>query len=335
VIPGDIGRALGLRASGTWRPAPPGAGGGPGTYATSLPFRLAEAARTEPAAVAAMLAARLRGEPWIAAAAVTGGGYLTVTVTSRALACLAVRVPAAGAGCAASDALDGTELAAPAAVDPALAATWAEARRLVTASVTGRLAGICGAAVCVDKPSERLTPTDRAGTAGAVTFAGPDAIRYALASLAPGRAARVEELRWARNILANPFFLVRYGHARAASVLRWAADLGVDRGSADAFQPALLSHASELRLLDAISWLPERAAAAARRRRPDVFVRHLEGLASRWLGCCEHHPALPFGGEAAPQDSAEAAARLWLAAAAQTAIGTGLWLLGVAVPERL
>jgi arginyl-tRNA synthetase len=335
VIPGDIGRALGLRASGTWRPAPPEAGGGPGTYATSLPFRLAEAAGTEPAAAAARLAARLRGEPWIADVAVTGGGYLTVTVTSRALACLAVRVPAAGPGCAASDALAGTELAAPAAADPASAATWAEARSLVAASVTGRLAGICGAAVRAEKSFERAAPTDRARTAGAVRFAGPDAIRYALARLAPGRAARIEDVRWARNILANPFFLVRYAHARAASVPRWAADLGVDGGSSDGFQPGLIMHAGELRLLDAISWLPERAAAAARRRRPDVFVRHLEGLASRWLGCAERYPALPFGGAAAPRDGAEAAARLWLADAARTAIGTGLWLLGVAAPERL
>jgi arginyl-tRNA synthetase len=334
VIPGDIGRALGVRASGTWRPAPPEAGGGPGTYATSLPFRLAEAAGTEPAAVAARLAARLRGEPWIAETAVTGG-YLTATVTSRALARLAVRVPAAGPGCAASDALAGSQIAAPAAADLASAATWAEARSLVAASVTGRLAGICGAAVRVDRPAERLTATDQAATADAVAFAGRDAIRYALARLAPGGAARVEELRWARNILANPFFLVRYGHARAASVLRWAADLGVDRGGRDGFQPGLITHAGELGLLDAISWLPERAAAAARRRRPDVFVRHLERLAARWLGCAERYPALPFGGAAAPRDSAEAAARLWLAAAARTAIGTGLWLLGVAVPERL
>ena len=335
MIPEDIGRALGLRASGTWRPAPPEAGGGPGAYATSLPFRLAEAAGTEPATAAAGLAATLRAEPWIADAAVTGGGYLTVTVTSRALACLAVRVPAAGPGCVASDALAGTELTAPAAAGLASAATWEEARRLVAACVTGRLAGICGATVRADMPPERLIATRQPATAGAVAFAGADAIRYALARLAPGRAARVDELRWAPNTLANPFFLVRYAHARAASVLRWAADLGVDRGSAGGFRPELLSHAGELGLLDAISWLPERAAAAARRRRPDVFVRHLEGLASRWLGCAEHHPALPFGGAAAPRDSAAAAARLWLAAAAQTAIGAGLWLLGVVAPERL
>ncbi len=59
MIPGDIGAAIagllssgaaagelpvqaaGLRAAGTWRPAPAHAGGGPGTYSTSLPLALA------------------------------------------------------------------------------------------------------------------------------------------------------------------------------------------------------------------------------------------------------------------------------------------------------
>jgi arginyl-tRNA synthetase len=331
VIPGDIGRALGVRASGTWRPAP---GGGPGSYATSLPFLLASAAAAEPGAVSAALAARLRGEPWVADAAVTGGGYLTVTVTGCALARLAVRVPAAGDACAASDALSGTELSAPAAADPAQAATWGEARNLVAAAVTGRLAESGGATV-IFQDLERAAPTGQAGPAAAVAFAGADAIRYALARLPPGSAAAADPLRCARAVAGNPFFGVRYAHARAASVLRWAADLGIGRGGADAFQPAMICHRAELELLGAISWLPERAAAAARRRRPDVFVRHLEVLASRWLDCAEGRPALPFGGRAAPRDAAEAAARLWLAAAAQTALAAGLRLLGVAAPRRL
>jgi arginyl-tRNA synthetase len=334
VIPGDIGRALGLRASGTWRPAPPGAGRGPGTYATSVPFLLASETGVKPGEVAASLAARLRGKAWIAATAVTGGGYLAVTVTDRALAGLAVRVPAAGTACTASDALSGTELAAPADADPASAATWSEARELVAAAVTGRLAESCGATVNFED-LERVAPTGQAGPAAAVAFAGPDAIRYALARLAPGGAAAIDPLRCARAVVGNPFFLVRHAHALAASVPRWAADLGVDRGGADAFRPEKICHHGELDLLSAISWLPERAAAAARRRRPDVFARHLERVASRWLDCAERLPALPFGGRAAPRDGAEAAARLWLAAAAQTAMATGLGLLGVPAPQRL
>jgi arginyl-tRNA synthetase len=328
VIPGDIGAALGLRASGTWRPAP---GGGPGTYATSLPFLLAGG---DPRGSAEALAGRLRGVDWIAGAAVTGAGYLTVTVTDRALAALAVRVPAAGAACAASDALAGTGLCAPSAADPSWAATWEEARDLVAAAATGRLAESGGATVTF-QDFERAAPTSLAGPAAAVAFAGADAIRYALASLAPGRTAAVDPVWWARAVAGNPFFSVRYAHARAASVLRWAAGLGVKRCPAGAVNPALICHPGELELLGAISWLPERAAAAARRGRPDAFARHLQGLAARWLGCAEGLPALPFGGRAAPRDDAEAAARLWLAAAAQTALATGLRLLGVAAPDRV
>jgi len=332
VIPGDIGRELGLRVAGTWRPAPPGAGRGPGTYASSLPFLMAGATGEEPGEVAAGLAARLGRVGWIAAAAVTGGGYLTVTVTPGALAALAVRIPAAGDACAASDALCGTELAAPSAADPASAATWQEAQARMAAAVIGRLAEAAGATVRLQGLPAPVAP---GAPAAAVAFAGADAVCYALARARPGRARAIDARRFVRNALGNPFFAVRYAHAHAASVLRWAADLGIDRGRPDAFRPELLAHPSERRLLGIMSWLPERAVSAARRGRPDVFSRYLEGLGGAWLDCREVCPALPFGGRSAPRDGAGAAARLWLAAAAQTALGTGLRLLGVAAPTRL
>jgi len=305
VIPGDIAAALGVRASGTWRPAPPGASGAPGTYATSLPFRLAGATGREPGQVAAGLAATLRRVAWISAASVTGGGYLTVTATPAALAALAVRVPAAGAG-------EG-----------------------VAADITGRLAEAAGAKVTVRTEPPCSPRPDLSAPAAAVAFAGPEAIRYALARTPPGRAVAIDAAACVRNVLGNPFFAVRYAHAHAASLLRWAADLGIDRGPPDAFRPDLLGHPSERELLGAISWQPERVAAGARRRRPDAFARYLEGLAGVWLGCHESCPALPFGGRSAPRDRPEVAARLWLAAAAQTALGTGMQLLGMAAPERL
>ena len=322
MIPGDIAAALGVRASGTWRPVP---GGAPGSYATSLPFLLAG----EPAEIAADLAGRLRGEPWVEVARVTGGGYLTVTVTNHALAGLAVRVADAGDACAASDALRGTSVSAPASDDPASAPTWAAARRLVADAVTARAALCCGATL--DIRPERVASPARA-PAAAVAFAGQDAVRYALARSASAGARPIDAARLVQDGLESPFFLVRYGHALAASVLRWAGDLGVERGE---FHAELLSHPSELELLGAMSWLPERVAAAARRRRPDVLARHVECLASRWLDCAEAHPALPFGGRQAARDRAETSARLWLAAAAQAAIAAGLGLIGVAARARI
>ncbi len=61
----------------------------PGSYTSSLPFRLEPGTRQA-------LAARLAAEPWIDTAEITGPGYLTVTVTHDALAGLAVRIARAG-----------------------------------------------------------------------------------------------------------------------------------------------------------------------------------------------------------------------------------------------
>jgi arginyl-tRNA synthetase len=81
-------------------------------------------------------------------------------------------------------------------------------------------------------------------------------------------------------------------------------------------------------LLDALSWLPERVAAAARRGRPDEFARYLEDLASVTVDVLSSasHP----GSAAAPGSD-----RLTLAMAARTGLAAGLGLLEVAAPERL
>lgn len=369
MIPGDIGRELGLWACGTWRPLPPGTAA-PGIYASSLPFRLAAASGREPGEVAAELAARLLPVAWIEAAEVTGNGYLTVTVTPAALAALAIRVPAAGDACTSSSALSGTSLEAPSATDPGSAGNWADAWRLVTASVTGRLAAAAGATVKLPANTERSSSPDVTvpGTAArgaeppsspavaaarfagrsaeqpstspsspgsAVAAAGAEAVRYALARRLAPPAGPIDPRLCVRNTLDNPFFVARYAHARAASVVRWAGDLGISRGEPGELRPELLAQPEERELLGAISWLPERVAAAARRRRPATFVRDLESLAAAWLNCSENCPALPFGGWSAPRDEPGMAARLWLAAAAQTALAAGLRLAGIAAPERL
>jgi arginyl-tRNA synthetase len=81
-------------------------------------------------------------------------------------------------------------------------------------------------------------------------------------------------------------------------------------------------------LLDALSWLPERVAAAARRGRPDEFARYLEDLASVTVDVLSSasHP----GSAAAPGSD-----RLTLAMAARTGLAAGLGLLEVTAPERL
>jgi len=353
VITGDLDRALAttISSAGTWRPAPAGAAGGPRTYATTIAFRLARGGEG-PNAVAAGLAARVRGLSWVEAATVAGGGYLVVTVTADALGCLAPRVTRAGPGCARSGALAGTSVTVPSPAVPgaaglASARTWEEARQHVHAAVTARLAETAGARVKHHQDAERIAapgspaPAAASVVTDAVAYAGADAITYALARLPPRGPARVDARLAAAHHLGNPAYAVRYAHAHAASSSRQAADLGLGLGGAALFQPRLLDHPCEQALLYELSWLPERVAGAARRRRPDVFARFLEGLAGAYFGCQEACPAVPPGfgppviGPPVERATGTGTARLWLAAAARTGLRAGLDLLGVGAPDRL
>ena len=342
MITGDLDRALATAVSsaGTWRPGPPGSG--PAAFATSAAFLLARARGGEPARIAAGLAARLTPLDWVQTATVTGGGYLTVTVSPGALARLAVRITEAGPACACSDALRGTSIIAPPAPDLAAARGWPQARDMLARHVTGCLAETAGASVTWLDDRERTgtpQPPPAAGpglVAEAIGYAGADAVRFALCRLPPGGRPRLDPRAVAAHHLGNPAYAVRYAHAHAASTLRQAADLGLDRGEAAGFQPRLLGHPSEQVLAGAMAWLPERVAGAARRGRPDVLARYLEDLAGSYLSCQERCPAVRPGTAAEPgEGGGVTAARLWLAAAARTTLAAGLRLLGVAAPDRL
>jgi arginyl-tRNA synthetase len=366
----------------------------PGSYASSLPFRLARPGG-DPRAIAADLAARLEDQPWIAAAEATGPGYLTVTVTRDALAGLAVRITRAGPACAASDALRGRAVPAPAETDPAAEPDWPRARAALAAQLTARLAAAAGATLTAPPAaaagatltappaaaagatltaplsaaadgsltaplsaaadgsltappaaaadgSLTAPPAAAAGAtaifssertavprshpaplAAAVAYAGPDAVRFALARMPPG-GVPPQPTVIARHVLENPAYAVRYAHAAAAAVLRWAAALGTGPGE---FRPRLLAGPEELALLDGLSWLPERVAMAARRGRPDEFAGYLERLAARTIETMS-----TSGFTTISNISSE---RLWLADAARTGLAAGLELLRVGAPRRL
>jgi arginyl-tRNA synthetase len=127
----------------------------------------------------------------------------------------------------------------------------------------------------------------------------------------------------ARHVAGNPAYAVRYAHARAASGVRWALASREDDPA-----PCLPADPGELALLDALSWLPERVAVAARRGRPDEFARYLEELAGVTVDVLSsvRHP----GNSAAPGSD-----RLTLARAAQAGLAAGLGLLEVSAPEWL
>jgi len=357
VLPGDIGAELAVvitaavaagelppataglaSAAGTWRPPPDAA---PGAYSSSLPFRLAARSGRGARDIAGLLAARLRGASWISGAGVTGAGYLTVTVSPDALAGLAVRVALAGPACARSDALRGRLVSAPGDADLATAATWAQAHERCIAVVSGRLAAAAGAQVTDNQNGKRMSRSTAArrlhqGPAGlAMAFAGPDAVRYALARIPPGRAVAIDAEQSVKHVLGNPFYAVSFAHADASAIWRRAAGLGLSRGEPAGFRPQSLACPAERALLAVMSWLPERVAGAARRRHPHELARFAEQLAGAYLDVRDLCPALPSGGRSAPRDPHTAAARLWLADAARASLAAALGLLGVRPPDRL
>ena len=357
---GGLSAAPGL-AAGTWRPIPAEAGGGPGSYASTLPFVLAHRLAVDPAQVAAVLATVLRPVPGINQAgisdiSVTGGGYLSITVTPDALAQLAVLISRAGPGCARSQAMHGARVSAPRDARLAGARDWAEAWQRIAAEQAGRLAEAAGAEVTwvppvpgetapgETAPAEAAPAETTAGGPGpvaeAVAYAGEDAVRFTLSRLVSGPARPhgpgLDPQTMAAQHLGNPAYAVRYAHAHAASALRQAVDLGLPEPGAERFQPCLLAHPSEQVLLDAMSWLPERVAGAARRRQPHVVAAYLEDLAGRYFGWQEACPVMRPGSVPPRLLGGELIqARLQLASAAQTALGTGLQLLGIAAPSRM
>ena len=89
-----------------------------------------------------------------------------------------------------------------------------------------------------------LRMSKRAGTVitleDLVERIGVDAARYALARYTSDTTIDIDLDLWARQSSDNPVYYVQYAHARLASILRNAADLGLAPATGDAFDPALL-----------------------------------------------------------------------------------------------
>jgi arginyl-tRNA synthetase len=135
----------------------------------------------------------------------------------------------------------------------------------------------------------------------------------------------------------NPVFYVQYAHARVASVLRKAADAGIDV-SDDALKAAdmaRLDHVAELALLRKVAEWPRLVETAARSNEPHRVAFYLYELAGDlhglWnLGNTE--TALRFIQE---DDFATSQAKIALVRAVAIVIAAGLGILGVEPAQEL
>ncbi|MGR7023568.1 arginine--tRNA ligase [Geodermatophilus sp. URMC 62] len=195
---------------------------------------------------------------------------------------------------------------------------------------------LLGQLVNLVRDGEPVRMSKRAGTVvlleDLVEAVGKDAARYALARASVDQQIDLDLDLWSRQTNDNPVFYVQYAHARIASVLRNAADLGLSLGGTDGVDAGLLTHERENDLLRAIGEFPRVLTSAAELRAPHRVARYLEELAGTYHRFYDACRVLPRGDEeAGPLTTA----RLWLCAATAVVLRNGLDVLGVSAPERM
>lgn len=124
----------------------------------------------------------------------------------------------------------------------------------------------------------------------------------------------------------NPVYYLQYAHARIASIMRKAEEVGFSFGDAPDF--SLLMHESETNLIKALLRLPEILQNASEAKEPHRVANYLRDVA---VAFSQFYRDCHIIGEARPL----ATARMNLARAAQLVLKNGLTVLGISAPERM
>jgi arginyl-tRNA synthetase len=194
---------------------------------------------------------------------------------------------------------------------------------------------LIGQLVKMMQNGEEVKLSKRAGTiitlAELIEEVGVDAARYSLIRYPVDSPLTLDLDVIVQRTNDNPVYYVQYAHARVSSVLRNAADLGIDWQSAG-YDPALLAHEREGELLRALAEFPAVIATAAELREPHRVPRYLESLATAYHRFYDVCRVLPRGDE--PTEPTHLA-RLWLCAATRQVLANGLALCGVTAPDRM
>ena len=194
---------------------------------------------------------------------------------------------------------------------------------------------LIGQLVTMMRDGQEIKMSKRAGTIvtldDLVEEVGVDAARYSLIRYPVDSPLNLDLDLLVQRTNDNPVYYVQYAHARVSSVLRNAAELGIDWQAAG-YEPSVLDHEREGDLLRALAEFPAVVASAAELREPHRVPRYLESLATAYHRFYDACRVLPRGDEAVTEQHI---ARLWLCAATRQVLANGLELCGVAAPDRM
>jgi arginyl-tRNA synthetase len=155
---------------------------------------------------------------------------------------------------------------------------------------------------------------------------GKDATRYFFLQSSADRQLDFDLELAVQQSNENPVYYVQYAHARIASILRTAAERGIDAGGADA---ALLTDKGELDLVRLVLRFPELVDDIRQHYGVHQLTTYALELAGAFHGFYRDHRVVDEA------DVARSKARLRLVQAVQVALRQTLGLLGVSAPDKM
>ena len=126
----------------------------------------------------------------------------------------------------------------------------------------------------------------------------------------------------------NPVYYVQYAHARICSIIRMAAERGIEMPALGQADPGLLKLPEEIDLIKAITRFPEVVEGAARTLEPHRLTFYLNDLAAGFHSYYNKNKVIS-------DDGVLTAARLFLVKSVLTVLKNALKMLGVSAPEKM
>ena len=155
---------------------------------------------------------------------------------------------------------------------------------------------------------------------------GVDASRWFFASRSANIDIEIDIDLAKKQSAENPVYYVQYAHARIASILRKAADTGLDPAGG---VEGLLAGGPEAALARAVVRFPEVVEDAARTEETHGVTAYAMELATQF------HAFYRDARVVDPDEPARSAARLALVSAARITLANALGLLGISAPESM